>query len=330
MTTDFNDLQQQQGLEEVRRQLANAEEVSSKMETSRLVRFSIDNFLKLEIPERDHILYPIIPTQGLVMLYASRGMGKTFFALSMAWASACGGSVFRWNAPKPRKVLYIDGEMPAKTMQERLAKITAEFDGDILSPDYFNIITPDLQNEPMPNLATPEGQAKIDPELEGVELLVIDNLATLARNGRENESESWIPVQKWLLELRRRGISVLLIHHANKGGNQRGTSAREDILDTVIALKTPSDYTPDQGARFAVHYEKARGITGEEAKPFAAELIEQGLGLSWRTKDLQDVEIEQVRELLKSKLSVRDIAEETGLSKSKVGRIKAKINKGEI
>ena len=40
---------------------------------------------------------------------------------------------------------------------------------------------------------------------------------------------------------RRRGMAVLLIHHAGKSGDQRGTSAREDIMDTVISLRRPRE-----------------------------------------------------------------------------------------
>ena len=50
-------------------------------------------------------------------------------------------------------------------------------------------------------------------------------------------------MQAWLLELRRRGMTVLLIHHAGKSGDQRGTSAREDIMDTVISLRRPREYS---------------------------------------------------------------------------------------
>lgn len=54
----------------------------------------------------------------------------------------------------------------------------------------------------------------------------------------------------------------MFIHHAGKSGAQRGTSKREDVLDTVVALKRPGDYVTSQGARFEVHFEKARGIFG--------------------------------------------------------------------
>ncbi len=71
---------------------------------------------------------------------------------------------------------------------------------------------------------------------------------------------------------RRRGVSVLIVHHAGKGGEQRGTSRREDVLDTSISLRRPNDYVPTEGARFEVHFEKARGIHEDRAKPFEAKL----------------------------------------------------------
>ena len=41
---------------------------------------------------------------------------------------------------------------------------------------------------------------------------------------RENDSDAWSPIQQWLLQLRRRGLSVLIIHHAGKTGGQRGSA----------------------------------------------------------------------------------------------------------
>jgi putative DNA primase/helicase len=73
-----------------------------------------------------------------------------------------------------------------------------------------------------------------------------------------------------ILDLRRRGVAV--VHHAGVNGRQRGTSRREDTLDTVIALRRPSDYLATQGARFEVHFEKGRGLFWPEAKPFEANL----------------------------------------------------------
>ena len=71
----------------------------------------------------------------------------------------------------------------------------------------------------------------------------------------------------------RRGVSVLLVHHAGTNGRQRGTSRREDALDTVIALRRQEDYSPEQGARFEIHFEKLRSrVDSAGATPFEARL----------------------------------------------------------
>ena len=283
---------------------------------------TIEEFLAHKIPPREMVLAPIIETQALTMLHSKRGVGKTHVALGIAYAVASGGYFLRFHAPTPRKVLCVDGEMPARAVQERLASIVAGAETEPPSPDYLRIITPDLQDQPIPDLSVPENQAALDAMLGDTQLLVLDNLSTLCRYGRENEAESWLPVQEWALALRRRGVSVLFVHHAGKGGAQRGTSRREDVLDTVICLRHPDDYSPTEGARFEVHFEKARGLHGDDAKPFEAKLeVRDGAAL-WTMRDIEDAELARAIDLFSEGYSVRDTAAEMGISRSKAGRLR--------
>lgn len=277
-------------------------------------------FLAFTFPPREYVLEPVIPSQGLTLVYAPRGTGKTHVSLGAGYAVASGGQFLRWKAPKPRKTLFVDGEMPGVTLQERLASLAANSEQEPPEPGNLRIITPDLQNKPLSDLATAEGQAAIEEHLDGVEFLVLDNISTLCRTGKENESESWLPVQEWLLKLRRRGISVLLIHHAGKGGQQRGTSRREDVLDTVIALRRPGDYEPSQGARFEVHFEKSRGVHGDAVKPFEARLEQIGERIVWSTKDVEESRTEQVARLLSDGVPQKEIAELLGIAKGTVSK----------
>ena len=132
-------------------------------------------------------------------------------------------------------------------------------------------------------------------------------------------------MQAWLLQLRRRGVSVLMIHHAGRGENARGTSKREDVLDTVIHLKRPEDYTAAEGARFEVHLTKARGIFGQDAEPFETKLETLDGRAEWTMRGVQDQEVEQVLDMSNSRMSVREIAQELSISKSKVSRIQAAL-----
>ncbi len=175
------------------------------------------SFIGMELPERKTLLAPWLPAQGLVMVYAERGIGKTYFALNVAHAVATGGSYLNWPASDRRRVLYLDGEMPAPTMQQRSRAIAGYNPPDDLD-EWFRLVTPDLQDAAAPDLSTKQGQARVEPHLVDIDLVVIDNLSTLCRTGVENEAESWLPVQEWLLKLRRRGMSAIVVHHAGKGG----------------------------------------------------------------------------------------------------------------
>ncbi len=299
----------------------NSEEKQEKL--SREIRVvSISEFLKLELQPRENMLNPWLPTQGLAMVCGPRGIGKTYFSMGVAVAVASGGQFLKWTCETPYGVLYIDGEMPAVVDQERLSSIILSSDKEPLA--LLNIITPDLQEYGMPDLSTDHGQKLLETHLEGISLVIVDNISTLCRQGRENESESWLPVQEWGLRLRSKHISVLFIHHTGKGGLQRGTSRREDVLDTIIALKRPSDYQTDEGARFEVHFDKARNIYGEDVKPFEAKLITIDGIQQWTIKDLEESLTERVANLLNEGIPQSEIYELLGVSKGTVSKHKKK------
>jgi putative DNA primase/helicase len=289
-----------------------------------LESITIADLLKRDFPPRELLLSPWLPVQGLAMIYAARGVGKTHLALAVAYAVATGGKALCWDAPKPRRVLIVDGEMPAATLQERWVKIVEAAGDEPPEPDYVRILAADMQELGLPDLATAEGQAALAPELEGVELIVLDNLSTLCRSGKENEADSWAAVQGWLLAQRRAGRSVLLIHHAGKGGDQRGTSKREDVLDRVIRLDRPNGYDPKEGARFTVTFTKARGFSGDAADSFEARLD----GATWTTRPVADALAERVFALADEGLTQRDIATEVDTSAAKVNRILKKREGG--
>ncbi|TLM66291.1 MAG: hypothetical protein FDZ69_06530 [Deltaproteobacteria bacterium] len=289
----------------------------------RLRVVDIADFLSLALPPREMLLAPWLPKQGLAMAYAPRGLGKTHFSLGVAYAVASGGTFMRWAADAPRGVLFIDGEMPARVLQERLAAITVSHDKEPTAP--LRIVTPDLQPRGMIDLSRQEDQAELAPFLENISLIIVDNLSTLCRTGKEKDGDDWLPVQGWALQQRAAGRSVLFIHHSGKNGEQRGTSRREDVLDTVVALRRPGDYTPDRGASFEVHFEKARGLYGEDTKPFEATLITAPDGRQhWVMQPLEDSTVEKVAKLLSEGVRQNDIADLIGVNKGTVSKAKSK------
>ncbi len=276
------------------------------------VAVSLEDFLSKDFPPRENLLAPWLKSQSLNMLYAWRGIGKTFFSLEIAYAVASGGSFLGWTAPRPRGVLYIDGEMPGTVLQERIAWIVNASEKEA-APGAFRIITPDLQGAGMPNLSEREGQQEIDRHIdEATELVIVDNLSCLVRGGgRENDAESWLSVQDWALRLRSRGKSVLFVHHAGKGWAQRVTSKREDVLDVVLLLKRPTNYEQSEGCHVEIHYEKARGLTGADVEPVEARLITESDGTRrWEWNVSENALPEIVKELVDLGMGRKDIIRE--------------------
>lgn len=93
----------------------------------------------------------------------------------------------------------------------------------------------------------------------------------------------------------------------------------------MITLKHPSDYDHSQGLRCEVHFEKTRALLGDAAKSF--EVAMQGdptNGAKWTVRSLEDTNAQRAHELFSTGMSVRDVAEELGLSKSAAGRLRQK------
>jgi AAA domain len=285
------------------------------------VILSVADLLARDFPAREVLLAPWLTTQSLSMIYAARGTGKTHVALGIAYALASGGEFIGWRAPSPVRTLYIDGEMPGADLQRRLAAVIASKKEEAPA-DYLRIVTPDAQPwGVMPNLYTPEGRASINTAIGDAQVVIVDNISCFVRGGKENEGESWQPVAEWELAQRSAGRSVVFIHHAGKGGAQRGTSKREDLLDVVIKLDRPSDYSSGEGARFEVHFEKARALSGEAVEPFEAKLETLPDGTqAWTTRKVVDATDAQIIEMFGLDMSATEIANELGVNKATISR----------
>ena len=217
------------------------------------------------------------------------------------WPLQPGEPLLRWSAPRQRNVLYVDGEMPLVSLQERLKEISAGFGRDIPN-DGFQILAADNVEGGI-NLSTEEGQQAIEPLLADIDLLdprqpihVADQvevkrpvmpgfrcrIGCSSCVGRESRSCSFIMPERM--------------------DGRRGTSRREDALDTVIALRRPEDYSPEQGARFEIHFEKLRNrVDAAGAMPFEARLetldADGQQRIRWSSSDLKPPMLMRAAEL---------------------------------
>ena len=277
---------------------------------------SMPDFVSIDFPERANLLNPWLPERGLSMIYAKAGIGKTWFTLGLLLAIVNGSNFLRFNADKPRKAVLIDGEMSPIELQSRLKALTHS----TRNTNNLKILSDALHENGIPDLSTVAGQKWVERCIDGIDLIVADNLSTLFRSGYENEAESWQGIQDWLISLRRRGKSVLIVHHAGHSGNQRGTTKRLDVMDTAIELKHPEDYIASEGLRFEVHFRKARQLTGKDVESFEANCVIENGTANWFHGPITNPDEEQVRHLRNKGKSYREIEKSTGISKSKAQR----------
>lgn len=175
--------------------------------TNGLRAINLEDFQGINFPKRRKLLSPWLEERSINMVFADRGCGKTFFALSCATAIANASTFTKYTVEQAVSVMYLDGEMQAPLMQDRFKGLVGE--GNTKAPLY--IITPDCQNiDEMPDLGTTKGQKEIDELIYKLKpsVIFIDNLSTFIRSGNENEGESWLPVQTWAIRHRSEGRSL--------------------------------------------------------------------------------------------------------------------------
>ena len=271
--------------------------------------------LHMHVEPREFIVEGLLTRRSMTEIFSWRGVGKTWLALALGCAVSSGTKFLKWDVTKPRPVLFVDGELDAASLQQRIRALGGD-------TDNLRLLCSDMQDDPFPSLATIKAQNIIESALGDAQLLILDNLSALAPSSNDTEAEDWISIQTWLLDLRRRGIAPIFLHHAGHAGWSRGTTRREDLLDLVIELRRPKDYVANEGLRLEMHFTKTRGLLGAGVEPIEARLETDLDGkLSWTIRTLEDLRERQIRDLQAAGSSIRDIAEATGIPRTTVGRI---------
>lgn len=308
-------------------------EVLYRQPKNKIEKVGLGDFSTMALPPLEYIMEPLLTERGRGMIYSPRGSGKTFITMQLAYAVASGlPNFFVWPIAKARPVLYVDGEMHAAMLQERVRQIIRMNGMDTIpNPGFLSLITRDLQKDARPKINTVEGRSQIEQHLSPGDLLILDNISSLSPSSDEKETEDWAQIEDWFSDLCWHGMTVLFVHHAGKGGDQRGTSKREDLLDFVLKMRVPSDYSMEEGLRAEIHLTKMRGnpVKGIYGQPFEVKIERDAEGrMTWVTRQLKELLRERARQMLADGMKPNDVAGETGLSRWAVSRIQKGLRFG--
>ncbi|MHB1082670.1 MAG: AAA family ATPase, partial [Prosthecobacter sp.] len=239
----------------------------------------------LVIPPRPALLDQWLCQGDLGYIYAPRGVGKTWMAMALPGAISCRRPLGLWAAAAPETpaptpdevpaseatpvpapapapdhipVLYVDGEMALKHTQYRAHGLDLSKVHHLHHEHLFN------QNGTCLNIGEVEDRQRLTDLIIqlGYQVIILDNLSSLASGVDENKGMDYEPLSHWLLELRRRKITVIVVHHAGRNGLMRGHSKREDACSWIIELRD-ARLESDPGAKFVSHFAKPSRNTGD-------------------------------------------------------------------
>ena len=283
---------------------------------------SFQELLSLELPDRKRYV-EWLPERGLVMVYGPRGAGKTMLMLGLTLGLTTGTEFLKWKINHTTGVLYVDGEMPIIELRERTVALA-----HAAIPQDLHFLTGEMVYEKLSRdliLTSEAARAAVEAILEthqDIRVVILDNISCLFSGISEDKKQDWEPINTWLVRLRHRGITVVLVHHAGKGGQQRGTSGREDSLDAVLSIEYPLDHSPEDGCHFHLRFQKSRAVKGDAVAAVDVRLEDMADGPTWTCKPLEESTRERVEQMLTDGMTPQEIANELEVSRSYVYRIK--------
>jgi AAA domain len=282
----------------------------------------------LDIPARKFLIGRWMREGDLGFVFGERGSGKTWLVDALATHLSAGRDLFDWTVLEAADVLLVDGEMPLDAARDRLKG---------MSPNNSRLhvlhherlfdqcgLAMNLTREPMQKIVTSICESKT------IKLLVLDNLSCLFSGIKENDADEWEKVLNWLLDLRRRRIAVLIVHHAGTSGRMRGTTRREDAAFWVIRVDEVKDRDIDEnGAKFETIFTKQRNSDQREwTRQWTFKTEENGqitIGCDEISFD------EKVLQLIQDGISsATDIAEELGVVKSTACKAAGRLQKKKL
>lgn len=281
----------------------------------RVETITLARLLEHQFPPREDLVGPWLRQGESVMLWAAPGTGKTLLTLTLAVMVAGGGSVLGWTAPKPRKVLLVDGEMAVEDLQDRAGWLIGTVEGIDREAAGANLpIMSRAWQKPeagFPDLGEREGRnGRIAGQDEVVavarrvkaELVLLDNFSTLVEVADENDASSMNATLGFLLRLKQLRIGCVLVHHSGKdGGTYRGSSKLATTFEVILGLKPLESLVNTAGAAFRLDWTKYRREPCEAVRSREVRLAKDATGSpQWVATATMDDDVRKLLEAVES------------------------------
>jgi hypothetical protein len=185
------------------------------------------------IEPRVDLVEGVIPERAIVLLYGDPGTMKTYLALTLA-AAVASGVAWLGRQTQSGSVLVIDEESGEERLRWRMREVLNGMGLSGQTPPVYHVSMAGFDPCSADDLAWLIETVKTT----GVRLVIIDALADISLGRNENSVGEMQPVFHALRQVvEATGCSILLVHHSNKLGQYRGTTALLAAVDLAIEAK---------------------------------------------------------------------------------------------
>ncbi len=182
----------------------------------------------------------LISEGSLSLLVGEAGSKKTWVTLALAVCLADGKEWAGLKTTRSR-ILFVDEESGEKRLTRRIASVIRGYGIDYHIPLKY------VSLEGF-NLRDMKGISRLRALIERTksQVIFIDTLADIMPGADENSVKDVQPV---LMALRRmvgetivekKQIAIIIIHHTNKNGSYRGSSAMKGAVDLLLTIESPT------------------------------------------------------------------------------------------
>jgi hypothetical protein len=187
------------------------------------------------IPPIEYILKDLISKDSVSLFFGEPGSKKTYSLISLAVCVAAGKPWLGFEC-KQGRVLIVDEESGEKRLSIRL--------GDALRGELIEGTAP-LQFISLANfkLDEPGDVALLTKVIKDnqIDLVIIDALADVM-TGDENSKQDTQPIFAALRKIAdQTNAAVIIIHHSNKTGGYRGSSAIKGAVDLMVLVESDNE-----------------------------------------------------------------------------------------
>lgn len=187
-------------------------------------------------PPTPWVVEDLLVAGGLSILFGESGAKKTWMALDLVCAVA-GGQPWLGRTVMPTPVLIVDEESGRRRLAARLGDTLRGHDLDGITPIFATTME-------AYNFTKPEDVNSVAAYISatGARLCVVDSLAATFGGADENAVAEVQPIMSALrLVAERNECHVSLLHHANRLGAYRGSSALKAAVDLMLLVHSEQD-----------------------------------------------------------------------------------------